>query len=288
MYWLISANPKVYDHFGAFYDNGLIDWRMNNTKYSVGDYVYIYTTTPYKRIMFKCLVTKINIPFSEMITDWNYWKVKQGARSARIFARFVLLTTFDDNMMSYAQLLQNGLNGPIQGPLRLSNKPQLLAYINNVEQNCKPISKFFSRTTQQAVQRMFEKVTRTDRETLIKQRIGQDVFRNELLIKHGDKCQLCGIEGAGLLTASHIKPWSESNPDERLDTDNGLLLCPNHDRLFDKHIISFTADGDIMIHESLSVANQELLNIHPSMSIPPSVFNETYMSYHRSKFFEMD
>jgi predicted restriction endonuclease len=45
------------------------------------------------------------------------------------------------------------------------------------------------------------------------------------------------------LIASHVKPWSESNHQERLDVNNGLLHCPNHDDLFDKGYISFIKMG---------------------------------------------
>ena len=53
------------------------------------------------------------------------------------------------------------------------------------------------------------------------------------------------------LIASHIKPWACSESGEKLDIDNGLLLCPNHDALFDSGYISFDENGVIMISEHL-------------------------------------
>lgn len=47
----------------------------------------------------------------------------------------------------------------------------------------------------------------------------------------------CGVSDEHFLIDSHIKPWSQSNNQEWLDVNNGLLLCPNHDALFDKGII---------------------------------------------------
>lgn len=44
------------------------------------------------------------------------------------------------------------------------------------------------------------------------------------------------LEDERFLVASHIKTWSHSNNIDRLDIQNGLLLCPNHDALFDKDI----------------------------------------------------
>jgi hypothetical protein len=39
--------------------------------------------------------------------------------------------------------------------------------------------------------------------------------------------------------ASHIVPWSEPTEEERLDVNNGILLLPLYDALYDKHLISF-------------------------------------------------
>lgn len=66
---------------------------------------------------------------------------------------------------------------------------------------------------------------------VVKQRCGQNKFREKLKEKFST-CALCGINNEHSI-ASHIKPWSVSTPKERLDVDNGLLLCPNHDYLFD-------------------------------------------------------
>ncbi|MDQ7864888.1 HNH endonuclease signature motif containing protein [Peribacillus frigoritolerans] len=84
----------------------------------------------------------------------------------------------------------------------------------------------------------------TEKESIIKARIGQSSFKSALLYEE-KKCKLCGVTDSRFLIASHIKPWSQSNNYERLDKNNGLLLCPNHDALFDKGYISFKEDGSI-------------------------------------------
>ena len=50
-----------------------------------------------------------------------------------------------------------------------------------------------------------------------------------------------------ILIASHIVPWKEASDNERLDVENGILLSPTIDALFDKHLISFNDDGSIII-----------------------------------------
>ncbi|WP_027088203.1 HNH endonuclease [Cohnella panacarvi] len=85
-------------------------------------------------------------------------------------------------------------------------------------------------------------LNKTERDVLVRSRIGQSTFKNKL-IRRSPKCELCGISDPRLLIASHIKPWRESNNVERLDVDNGFLLCPNHDMVFDKGYISFDHEG---------------------------------------------
>ena len=71
-------------------------------------------------------------------------------------------------------------------------------------------------------------------------------FRNKLLQRYS-KCCLCGVSNPNLLIASHIKSWSESEPNEKLDIDNGLLMCPNHDRLFLIRVANFDENGYVII-----------------------------------------
>lgn len=122
----------------------------------------------------------------------------------------------------------------------------------------------------------------TDRLAVVKERVNQGVFRSRLLRKY-KKCCLCGFDEPSLLIASHIKPWADSNPDERTDVNNGLLLCPNHDKLFDKFYISFDEKGHIVISNKLNETQQELMNVNSSMTVNMSEQTKTYMEYHRRK-----
>jgi transposase len=49
------------------------------------------------------------------------------------------------------------------------------------------------------------------------------------------------------LRASHIRPWRDSDNEARLDGENGLLLTPTIDHLFDRGFISFEDDGRLLI-----------------------------------------
>lgn len=124
-----------------------------------------------------------------------------------------------------------------------------------------------------------------EKESIVKTRVNQGVFRERLLRRYS-QCCLCGVSCKDVLIASHIKPWSECEADEKLDVNNGLLLCPNHDSLFDKKLISFDDDGQILISEKLDERNRTFLNIREGMHIEICDENRKYLNYHRERFFD--
>lgn len=123
---------------------------------------------------------------------------------------------------------------------------------------------------------------RTEREAFFKERIGQSLLKEKLL-KEKRNCELCGINKKELLIASHIKPWSESNDVERLDINNVLLLCPTHDKLFDKGYISFKNDGKIIISDELDEINRTFSNVNSEMKITIKEEQKKYLEYHRKE-----
>ena len=124
-------------------------------------------------------------------------------------------------------------------------------------------------------------------ERVVKARKNQNKFR-EALFKRDGKCKICGLAHKELLIASHIKPWSKSTPDEKLNPFNGFLLCPNHDSLFDKHLISFKDNGEIIISKRLSEKEQELLNINKDIEINIEEENKKFLKEHRDVFYEIE
>ncbi len=106
--------------------------------------------------------------------------------------------------------------------------------------------------------------TETEKDAVVKQRIGQGPFRNKLL-RRSHTCQVCGLAQESLLRASRVKPWKASNNREKLDTDNGLLLCVLHDGLFDKGLISFSPTGNILISETLTQEDRDKLHLDEAM-----------------------
>ena len=128
---------------------------------------------------------------------------------------------------------------------------------------------------------------RTEIETLIKARLGQGSFRQNVLEQY-PSCPLTGLDIQPLLIASHIKPWSVCNNNERLDPFNGLMLAPHIDALFDKGLITFEADGTIKISPKIDPENQERLGIFPDMKLKIEPESEKYFEYHRSHVFQKE
>lgn len=85
----------------------------------------------------------------------------------------------------------------------------------------------------------------TEKAQLIRARVGQGIYRQRLL-KIEKCCRLTGAEDIKFLIASHIKPWRLSDNEEKLDGNNGLLLSPHVDCLFDKGWLSFRNNGDVL------------------------------------------
>lgn len=126
-------------------------------------------------------------------------------------------------------------------------------------------------------------IPETEKSALIKARIGQGRFREEVANVEM-RCRVTGVDDQAHLRASHIKPWCESDNRERLDAYNGLMLAPHVDHLFDKGFISFADDGSLLISPALS---QEVLG---AWGIPDKLNvgrfrpeQRRYLAYHRAK-----
>ena len=121
---------------------------------------------------------------------------------------------------------------------------------------------------------------------LTKARRGQGIFRtNVRLIEHS--CRLTGVSNIKHLRASHIKPWKDSTDQEKIDGNNGLLLSPHIDHLFDRGFITFKDSGDLVISKELNpvvldqwslarVENVGLFNLKQS----------AYLEFHRDLIFK--
>ena len=126
----------------------------------------------------------------------------------------------------------------------------------------------------------------TTKDVLTAIRIGQSEFRKKLIVSL-KKCPITGIDDIRILTASHIKPWTQSTNPERLDMRNGFLFSPTFDRLFDRGLISFSDSKVLLVSDSFSESNLLKLNLSRKQIITdlPITGREEYLEYHRNKIF---
>lgn len=127
-------------------------------------------------------------------------------------------------------------------------------------------------------------ISATEREALIKARLGQGRFRREL-INIWQGCAVTKCRATSVLRASHIKPWRDCNSNaERLDPFNGLLLLPNLDALFDCKLISFDKDGKILVSKQMTSQDHDDLGISTRYRFAIRAAHKPYLTHHRKEF----
>ena len=127
------------------------------------------------------------------------------------------------------------------------------------------------------------KVPATERTREVRERIGQDVFREALMEFWGGRCALSGIAlPPELLRASHFKPWADASDVERLDPFNGLLLAVRYDALFDKGLIALDDDGRLLISPRITVEVRQFVRLDEGMRLTlVAPGHLPYLRYHR-------
>ena len=126
----------------------------------------------------------------------------------------------------------------------------------------------------------------SEREAIVKARVGQGRFRQSL-IEYWSACTVTGCKDDTLLRASHIKPWSKTTLEEKIDLYNGLLLSPALDACFDSGYVSFDDEGRILISERLAADDARVLGINYKMrlrQVEPR--HKKYLAFHREHVFK--
>ena len=123
----------------------------------------------------------------------------------------------------------------------------------------------------------------TERQGLTTTRVGQGAYRKSILHRWKYQCAATRFGDIRVLIASHIVPWKDATDKERLDVDNGILLSPDFDALFDRHLISFEDNGKVILSQKLEKSNYQLLGVTGKEKIIGlSDGNKKYLSEHRS------
>ncbi|HFT7412830.1 HNH endonuclease [Stenotrophomonas maltophilia] len=145
-----------------------------------------------------------------------------------------------------------------------------------------------SETEQAEIEAAIDDVGATSARRETEVRTKQRLFRERLIgVEKG--CRLTGIEDLRFLRASHIKPWADSTHSERVDGENGLLLAPHADLLFDRGWISFSTSGRLLVSSSLPSDVQVRLGLKLNTSLRYGFFSSkqlSFLEFHREVVFD--
>ena len=128
-----------------------------------------------------------------------------------------------------------------------------------------------------------QSITETTREAVVLARRGQGLFKRRVMqIEHS--CRITKVNREEHLRASHCKPWRDATNEERLDGENGLLLTPSADHLFDRGFISFEDNGDLLVSPVAHAESLKRMGLTIGRVVNVGGFTEgqrRYLQFHR-------
>ena len=130
-------------------------------------------------------------------------------------------------------------------------------------------------------------IPQTTREQLVLARRGQGRFRDNVS-RIETRCRVTGVNRPEHLIASHCKPWRDSDNAERLDGENGLMLTPSIDHLFDRGFISFENNGDLLVSRVAHEFSLKKMGVPVGVKFNAGAFSDgqrRYLDFHRESVF---
>lgn len=129
------------------------------------------------------------------------------------------------------------------------------------------------------------------RERIVKSRVNQHFFRQMILSTYDYCCCITGLPIEELLIASHIIPWT-MDKENRLNPANGLCLNALHDKAFDKGLISFTDQFEVLLSKRIEEVGRKKAEFFmkykgQKINLPQRFLpDKNFISYHRNNIFE--
>ncbi|MBS0216294.1 MAG: HNH endonuclease [Proteobacteria bacterium] len=131
------------------------------------------------------------------------------------------------------------------------------------------------------------KLTETTRQAVVMARRGQGIFKQN--VQHFEReCRVTKVDQLEHLRASHCRPWRDSSNEDRLNGENGLLLTPNVDHLFDRGFISFEDEGKVLISPVTHRESLRKMGLEEALNSNVGRFTEgqrKFLDFHRESVF---
>jgi len=131
----------------------------------------------------------------------------------------------------------------------------------------------------------------TEKESLVLARRGQGLFKQRVQSIE-TRCRVTGVDKPEHLRARLLKiggkPWRDATNAERLDGQNGLLLTPSIDHLFDRGFISFKNDGRLLASPVAHAPSLERMGVPTGREFDAGRFTDAqgrFLEYHRDEVF---
>lgn len=170
-----------------------------------------------------------------------------------------------------------------------SRKYNQISHIRNLLKECSyityyPSSKSF-KLLDDEITNIPEEITSKKRD-LYKHKIYKGKLKEEAEILLGTTSCFVEERKYPKLIASHIKPFIAAKLEEEYDKDNGLLLSPNLDSLFDKGYITFTSTGIINFSQD---TDNKVVDFYANAKINEKFLTTrriSYLKWHKENIFK--
>ena len=135
--WMIPSNSKYFDLEGCFEKYGEVYWSQYYN-FQKGDTAYIYSASPNSAILYKVEVVAHDLTFSSDIEKEREFHTNlndfEDVRRHNRYAKLKFIARTNSTRLSFAYLLEHGLNGVLRGSLNLSH-PAYAGLLKYIEKN---------------------------------------------------------------------------------------------------------------------------------------------------------
>ncbi len=102
--WILPSNVRYFDVKATFKVGGEMMWKQSSDV-KVGDIAYMYASAPYSAILYKCVVTEVNVPYNYADENIKITKVLKAK----------IVKEYADDFMPFSRLKEYGVKA-VRGP----------------------------------------------------------------------------------------------------------------------------------------------------------------------------